>query len=170
MKQKPKTDPSNVSAPVNPSVPITKQASTKHNLRKTRFVNEYIESGNGKQSAIKAGYSENGAEVQAHRLLSDVNVQNSIQSKTRAIYTEQSLKEALQDVLDNPDNQRIKIAAVELAMRNLAMLVDRQKVETVDTRPIQEIAEAASDSLSSLTVTEQGIESDTVTVKSTPSA
>lgn len=42
------------------------------------FINYYIESNNGKQSAIRAGYSEKSAEVLASRLLSKVNVANTI--------------------------------------------------------------------------------------------
>lgn len=39
------------------------------------FVHEYIKSGNGKLSAIKAGYSEKTAESQASRLLRNAKVQ-----------------------------------------------------------------------------------------------
>jgi phage terminase small subunit len=43
-----------------------------------RFCEEYIKDLNGKQAAIRAGYSEKTAEQQASRLFSNVKVQNFI--------------------------------------------------------------------------------------------
>lgn len=42
--------------------------------KQQRFVDEYLIDLNGKQAAIRAGYSEKTAEVQASRLLSNVKV------------------------------------------------------------------------------------------------
>ena len=42
------------------------------------FVNEYLIDLNATQAAIRAGYSERGAEVQGHRLLSNANVAHAI--------------------------------------------------------------------------------------------
>lgn len=49
--------------------------------RQERFVDEYLLDLNGKQAAIRAGYSEKTAEVQASRLLSNVKVQAQIQKR-----------------------------------------------------------------------------------------
>ena len=49
--------------------------------RQERFVDEYLLDLNGKQAAIRAGYSERTAEVQASRLLSNVKVQAQIQKR-----------------------------------------------------------------------------------------
>lgn len=46
-----------------------------------RFVDEYAVDRNGKQAAIRAGYSEKTAEQQASRLLSNVKVQEAIEAK-----------------------------------------------------------------------------------------
>ncbi len=46
--------------------------------RQQRFAEEYLNSFNGLQSALKAGYSPKGAEVQAHRLLRDERVASVI--------------------------------------------------------------------------------------------
>jgi phage terminase small subunit len=46
--------------------------------RRERFVAEYIIDLNGKQAAIRAGYSEKTAEAQASRLLRNVKVQEAI--------------------------------------------------------------------------------------------
>lgn len=47
--------------------------------KQERFVAEYLIDLNGKQAAIRAGYSEKTAEQQASRLLSNVKVQAAIQ-------------------------------------------------------------------------------------------
>jgi phage terminase small subunit len=46
------------------------------NLRQQKFIEYYIQSGNGKQSYIKAGYSARGnaAEVNAARLLRNARI------------------------------------------------------------------------------------------------
>ena len=55
-----------------------KLGTGKHALRKKKFIKEYVQSGNATQSAIKAGYSENGASVQATRLLANASVRAEI--------------------------------------------------------------------------------------------
>ena len=47
-------------------------------LRQQRFVSEYLVDLNGTKAAIRAGYSENGARVQASRMLANVSVQEAI--------------------------------------------------------------------------------------------
>ena len=51
------------------------------NARQQRFADEYLVDLNGKQAAIRAGYSEKTAEAQASRLLSNVKVQHYIQKR-----------------------------------------------------------------------------------------
>lgn len=46
------------------------------------FVKEYVLDFNGAQAAIRAGYSKNGAKVQASLLLTNINVAKAIQEKT----------------------------------------------------------------------------------------
>ena len=50
------------------------------NARQQRFVAEYLIDLNGKQSAIRAGYSKKTAEVQASRLLRNVKVAAAIET------------------------------------------------------------------------------------------
>ena len=57
-----------IMAAVNPLTP-----------RQKLFVMEYVVDLNGKQAAIRAGYSSRTAEVQASRLLSHVKVQAAVQ-------------------------------------------------------------------------------------------
>ena len=51
--------------------------------RQKRFADEYLVDLNGKQAAIRAGYSERTAEAQASRLLSNVKVQHHIQKRRK---------------------------------------------------------------------------------------
>ncbi len=46
--------------------------------RQLKFIEEYPIDRNGTQAAIRAGYSEKGAAVEAHRLLTDVNISLAI--------------------------------------------------------------------------------------------
>ena len=48
--------------------------------KQERFVEEYLIDLNATQAAIRAGYSKNGAQVQGHRMLSNANVAEAIQS------------------------------------------------------------------------------------------
>ena len=51
------------------------------NERQRRFVAEYLKDGNGTQAAIRAGFSENGAAVQATRLLKNAKVRSAIEAE-----------------------------------------------------------------------------------------
>ena len=48
------------------------------NDKQKKFCREYVKTGNGMQSAIKAGYSKNAATVQASRLLTNDNIKAEI--------------------------------------------------------------------------------------------
>lgn len=52
--------------------------------KQLRFVDEYLVDLNGSQAAIRAGYSKNGAEVTASRLLSNVNIKAMIDERKAA--------------------------------------------------------------------------------------
>jgi phage terminase small subunit len=52
--------------------------------KQTRFVEEYLVDLNGKQAAIRAGYSPKTAEVQASRLLRNAKVQAALESAIQA--------------------------------------------------------------------------------------
>jgi phage terminase small subunit len=53
-------------------------------LKQARFVAEYIVDLNGKQAAIRAGYSPGCAEVQASRLLSNAKVGDAVRQAMQA--------------------------------------------------------------------------------------
>lgn len=51
------------------------------NPKQLIFIQEYLKSGNGKQAAIAAGYSENSAESQASRMLRNDKVKQYLDKK-----------------------------------------------------------------------------------------
>mgnify|MGYP000044080518 FL=1 len=53
------------------------------NVKQAAFVREYMIDKNGKQAAIRAGYSENTAEQTASRLLRYVKVKEAVDESTR---------------------------------------------------------------------------------------
>lgn len=76
------------------------------NDKQLRFVYEYLKDSNGKQAAIRAGYSKKSAEVQASRLLSNAKVKAAVaegqkfiseKTETEAEYVRRRLKEEADD-------------------------------------------------------------------------
>ena len=76
------------------------------NNKQLRFVMEYLTDSNGKQAAIRAGYSPKTAEVQASRLLSNVKVKAAVaegqkflqeKTETEAEWVRRRLKEEADD-------------------------------------------------------------------------
>lgn len=65
-----------------------KQDKPKLTERQKRFVDEYIQSGNATQSAIKAGYSAKAAKEAASRLLTFVNVKSEVDSRLKELESE----------------------------------------------------------------------------------
>jgi phage terminase small subunit len=53
--------------------------------RRKAFVREYLKDNNGKQAAIRAGYSKKTAEVQASQLLRDLKVREQIERNQKVL-------------------------------------------------------------------------------------
>ncbi len=71
---------------VTPQSGDTKPAKTGElNAKQLRFVDEYLIDLNGKQAAIRAGYSAKTAEVQASRLLSLAKVSMAVEVKRKEL-------------------------------------------------------------------------------------
>ena len=66
------------------------------------FVTEYLKDLNATQSAIRAGYAKDSAEVQASRLISNVKVKQAIDSRLNARVSrlERTADEVLRDITD----------------------------------------------------------------------
>jgi phage terminase small subunit len=82
--------------------PAKKKAEKPLNDMQKKFALEYIVDLNGKQAAIRAGYSEKTAQEQASRLLSNVKVQNEIQKQMdkRSARTEITADKVLNKLYD----------------------------------------------------------------------
>ena len=92
------------------------------NARQTKFAQEYWATGNGTQSAIKAGYSEKTAYSQANQLLKNVEIQKKIkelEEESRALLQQQFARDAIEarkimfNIMqddDAPENVRLSAA------------------------------------------------------------
>ena len=92
------------------------------NARQTKFAQEYWVTGNGTQSAIKAGYSEKTAYSQANQLLKNVEIQKKIkelEEESRALLQQQFARDAIEarkimfNIMqddDAPENVRLSAA------------------------------------------------------------
>lgn len=80
----------------------------KLNERQKRFCQEYTKDLNGKQAAIRAGYSAKTAEVQASKLLRNPKVSEYLQSlmDKRAKKVELTAEDVLKDIMDTRDTCR----------------------------------------------------------------
>lgn len=58
--------------------------ATELSTRQTQFIHEYLACGNATASAIKAGFSPNGASVAGNRMLRNANVQKALQAAQAA--------------------------------------------------------------------------------------
>jgi phage terminase small subunit len=66
-------------------------------IRKQRFIDFYIESGNASESYVKAGYSQNGARQAARNLLTKTYIQEEIEQRRAEIAKEAGIK--AQDII-----------------------------------------------------------------------
>ena len=92
------------------------------NARQTKFAQEYWTTGNGTQSAIKAGYSEKTAYSQANQLLKNVEIQKKIkelEEESRSLLQQQFSRDAIEarkimfNIMqddDAPENVRLSAA------------------------------------------------------------
>ena len=67
-------------------------------LKKRKFADEYIISGNIEQSALNAGYSANYSRSQSHKLLANVGIKSYIDERLKEIESEKtaSIKEVME--------------------------------------------------------------------------
>lgn len=102
-----------------------------------RFVDEYVIDRNGKQAAIRAGYSEKTAEQQASRLLRNVKVQEAIEAKLKRISmkTELTAEWVLKEFAENHRLARemgelqASNKALENIGKHLGMFTDKVKMD-----------------------------------------
>lgn len=110
------------------------------------FCREYVKDFNATQAALRAGYSENGARQQGHRLLTNANVQSYLakvfeRAGEEVGYTAQQLLQDIRDVHakikdslmqdDEPDHQLINAFArlCELLGKHVRIGAFKEQVE-----------------------------------------
>lgn len=114
---------------------MTKQALSAKQLA---FVREYVLDFNGKQAAIRAGYSDKGADVQAVRLLANVSVQLAIQEATQKVSEEKKdIKERIIDELQLIAFSRLTDYTANDELRSLED-IDRDKIGAIGSIEINE--------------------------------
>jgi phage terminase small subunit len=104
------------------------------------FIKEYMKDMNGTQAAIRAGYSEKGAKVQACNLLKRPDVQEELRKLFDKLNAEMSIDEnyIIRELNSNHmrGKELDKISesnkALELMGKSLAMFTDRLKVDSGD--------------------------------------
>lgn len=91
--------------------------------RQMRFVTEYLKDCNGKQAAIRAGYSVKTAEVQASRLLSLAKVQQELRARQADIrQKEESVGERIRRRLWEESEDYSEFASHSARIRALEVL------------------------------------------------
>lgn len=113
--------------------------------KQARFVDEYLVDLNGKQAAIRAGYSERSAEVQASRLLSKAKVAEAVSARQtkRSAKTEVTQERVIMELA--------RIAFADMARyvewgQNGVTLVPKEDLTEEETRAILEVSESVSES------------------------
>lgn len=100
------------------------------------FVREYKKNGgNGTQAAIKAGYSENTADVIATENLRKPNIKEALAQEEKKLqekyeYTIDDMVRELDDVkmkADAEQNRQAQIKAIELKGKAFGLFVDKQE-------------------------------------------
>ena len=120
-------------------------AEIKLTPKQKAFVREYKRNGgNGTQAAIKAGYSENTADVIATENLRKPNVKKALEIEEKKLqekyeYTIDDMVRELDDVklkADAEQNRQAQIKAIELKGKAFGLFVDRVENNIVNTSPI----------------------------------
>ena len=100
--------------------------------RERRFAELYAVSGNGRQSYIDAGYSENGAHQGASRLLSRVEICEAIEAlkppaiKVEDLITPEYVLEGLRREAEQGETSASRVAALRELGRTLGLFLDKQ--------------------------------------------
>lgn len=111
-------------------------AEIKLTPKQKAFVREYKKNGgNGTQAAIKAGYSENTADVIATENLRKPNVKKALEIEEKKLqkkyeYTIDDMVRELDDVklkADAEQNRQAQIKAIELKGKAFGLFVDKQE-------------------------------------------
>jgi phage terminase small subunit len=127
--------------------------------KQERFCQEYIIDLNGKQAAIRAGYSPQTAEVQGSVLLRNLKVKNRVQVlqskvanklevtalsvmkdieeiKIRCMGTDPTISDSGEEIEGQPFNAQGALKACELQAKHLGMFTEKHQVSGPNGGPI----------------------------------
>lgn len=103
------------------------------NHKRSKFISEYLLSGNATEAARKAGYSRKTAYSQGQRLLKNVEVMNEIKESQEKVKEEAEvkLKEIvlqIRDIAFNSESEAIRLKALDMLMKHLGGYMDSFKM------------------------------------------
>ena len=106
------------------------------NIRQEKFCLEYARTGNASQSAIEAGYSENGVRVTASKLLANTNIKNRIaelaeEYKTVKIADIQEMQEALTAIIRQEMTEEVLMSVNQGEYSDVQALKKRPAIRDV---------------------------------------
>jgi phage terminase small subunit len=116
--------------------------------KQRRFAEEYVVDHNATQAAIRAGYAENNAKVQASRLLTKVNLReyvDALEAETteRVQLNAEFVLNGLMEIATGEGRDSARVRAYELLGKHLALWTDRLEVTQIpDSRTVQTWIEA----------------------------
>lgn len=107
------------------------------NDKHRRFCEEYLKDSNGAQAAIRAGYSERTAKVQASRLLTNVDLKSYIKERQKELdndagFTREKILNALfenHNIARSLEQTNASNKALELIGKAIGLFVEKQEVE-----------------------------------------
>jgi len=125
--------------------------------KQTRFAEEYLLDMNATQAAIRAGYSVNGADVTASRLLGKASVREVIEAgKARTVATvrvtvEDIVRVAWEIAMDSDAKHSARVSALALLAKRHPEFSEKHEVHAeIDARIVQGIAQLSTDDLKRL--------------------
>jgi phage terminase small subunit len=117
-------------------IPATKKYTRKQRTalskltpKQRRFVTLLPNADSNTQAAIDAGYGKGSNRDSAQVMASETLSKPMVQEALITLYDENKIKQVISRHLDS-DKEMVSLKAAELGARTLAMLTDRQKVET----------------------------------------
>lgn len=103
-----------------------------------RFVEAYVRTSNGAESARQAGYSPNGAAVRAKTLLEKPEIQQAIQELmvaqaiSRNLTVDRLVTELAVIAMDRGTEEQHRLKAIDMLMRHLGAYNDRLQISLDD--------------------------------------
>lgn len=121
------------------------RVKTMLSLRQRRFCEEYMIDYNATASVVRAGYSINSAEKQAHLLKNNIGIQayldhlsRSKEAKITVVNPDYVIARVCQ-IIDAADKPGDQLRGLELLARHLGMFVDRTEITGKDGGAIETV-------------------------------